>query len=130
MPSLSPFRDHSAYSADDSSLKLTFQISDIDPAPETDPDAELSPDVATNPDGSAGVEDAERPGVPVSLIISKPAHPNAMSVDLEAGDEGLIITNVAMFERSVALQEGSEGDWVRRGRYLGPRESMSHAFRQ
>lgn len=51
-----------------------------------------------------------------------------MSIDLDAGEDGLIITNVAMFEKSVATQKGSEGDWARRERYLGPRAFLFFKF--
>lgn len=101
------------------SLELTFQVSEVDPSPL----AELA-------DADASAEGAEVDGadaapiVTCSLVISKDKHPLAMSVDLDAQDTGLIITNVAMFERSVALEKGSEGDWARRERYLGPRESV------
>jgi complement component 1 Q subcomponent-binding protein len=45
-----------------------------------------------------------------------------MSVDLEAGEDGFEVTNVAMFEKSVGEAKGAEGDWERRSRYMGPRE--------
>lgn len=43
---------------------------------------------------------------------------------MEAGEEGMVTTNVAMFESGVAVMEGSEGDWVRGGKYMGPREYL------
>lgn len=107
-------------------MKLTFQISDIDPlAEEEDPDHVAAP-VADEGAEDVAAEDTP-PYITVSLVISKPAHPNAMSVDMEAGEEGMVITNVAMFERGVALAEGNEGDWVRGGRYMGPRKSIGRS---
>ena len=96
------------------SLELTFQVSEVDPVPVA-VEGEAEP-----VDGDAA--DAVPPVVTASLVVSKPGHPNAMSIDLDAGEDGLVISNVAMFERSVAVQKGSEGDWARRERYLGPRE--------
>lgn len=98
------------------SLELTFQVSEVDPSPAAEDGTEGVVDGAEDVDADAA------PIVTCSLVISKAKHPNAMSIDLDASEEGLVITNVAMFERTVALQQGSEGDWARRERYLGPRE--------
>jgi complement component 1 Q subcomponent-binding protein len=46
-----------------------------------------------------------------------------MSVDLEAGEEGFEVTNVAMMGKAIGEMKGAEGDWARRSRYMGPRES-------
>lgn len=103
------------------SLELTFQVSEVDPVPVNAEGAETEAI-----DGDAA--ESTPPVVTASLVVSKHGHPNAMSVDLDAGEDGLIISNVAMFERSVAVQKGSEGDWARRERYLGPREYMSRGW--
>lgn len=42
-------------------------------------------------------------------------------MDLEAGEEGFVITNVAIFPKKEGEMDGAEGDWIRRGKYLGPR---------
>jgi complement component 1 Q subcomponent-binding protein len=90
-------------------------VSEVDPVP-----------VIEGAEGETAEEEAPestQPIVTASLVVSKHGHPNAMSIDLDAGEDGLVISNVAMFERSVAVQKGSEGDWARRERYLGPRTS-------
>ena len=114
MSSTSTVNDHIMISVPEltARLELTFQVSEVDPVP-----------VVEGVEAEAEVEEAEStpPIVTASLVISKHGHPNAMSIDLDAGEDGLVISNVAMFERSVAVQKGSEGDWARRERYLGPR---------
>lgn len=45
-----------------------------------------------------------------------------MAIDLEAGEEGFEITNVAMLNKTLGEAKGAEGDWARRSRYMGPRE--------
>lgn len=100
------------------SLKLTFQISDIDPPPEV---AEADGAVAAPP--SSPEDDLAEPTyITCSLLITKPAYANAVSVDLSAGEEGFDVTNVAIFAKTLGEMEGAEGDWQRRSRYLGPRE--------
>ena len=47
-----------------------------------------------------------------------------MLVDLEAGEEGFVITNVGMYEKNLAEMEGAEGDYQRRSKYMGPREFL------
>jgi complement component 1 Q subcomponent-binding protein len=95
-------------------LKLTFQISDIDTplAEETEPAVQQEDDLAPPP------------VITCSLVVSKGSHENSLSIDLEAGEEGFAITNLAVFPKSLAEAEGSEGDWARRSRYLGPRMSI------
>ena len=94
-------------------IKLTFQVSDLD----VPSDAEIPIE------GEVAAEDTDAsPYITCSLVITKHAHPDAMSVDLEAGEDGFEVTNVAMFESAVAEAEGAEGDWQRRSKYMGPRE--------
>jgi complement component 1 Q subcomponent-binding protein len=59
------------------------------------------------------------------LLLTKSATPGALLVDLECGDEGFIVTNVAMYEKAVAELQGPEGDFARRTKYMGPRESTA-----
>jgi len=92
------------------SLKLTFQISDID--------SPLSEESAGQPEEDL----APPPVITCSLVVSKGNHENSLSIDLEAGEEGFSITNLAIFPKSLAEAEGAEGDWQRRSRYLGPRQ--------
>ena len=47
-----------------------------------------------------------------------------MSIDLEAGEEGFEVTNVAVFDKALGDMKGAEGDWQRRTRYMGPRECL------
>ncbi|GFZ43961.1 hypothetical protein JCM24511_01681 [Saitozyma sp. JCM 24511] len=92
-------------------IKLTFQVSDLD----VPSDAEIPIE------GEVAAEDTDAsPYITCSLVITKHAHPDAMSVDLEAGEDGFEVTNVAMFESAVAEAEGAEGDWQRRSKYMGP----------
>ena len=65
------------------------------------------------------------PFVTCSLLITKSGTPGAMSIDLEAGEEGFELTNVAMMEKAMGETKGAEGDWMRRSRYMGPRLSSS-----
>lgn len=97
-----------------SSLKLTFQVSDLDA---TAFDAEYPP----------AEEDSEAPAsgpasITCSLVITKSAAPGALMVDLETCDEGFEITNVAVYDKALADAKGAEGDWERRSRYMGPRK--------
>jgi complement component 1 Q subcomponent-binding protein len=94
-------------------LKLTFQVSDLEEGNEPDPEIE-------RPDGAEEFD--QPPFISGSLSITKPATPGALLVDLEAGEEGFVITNVALFEKAVAEAEGPEGDYNRRSMYMGPRE--------
>lgn len=70
-----------------------------------------------------GEEFDSPPFISCSLLINKPANPASMLVDLEAGDEGFVVTNLAMYEKHIAEVQGPEGDHVRRTKYMGPRES-------
>ena len=98
------------------SLKITFQVSDLD-----DPSAQEQVDengVMIDPP----TEDVSAtPFITCALLITKSATPGAMSIDLEAGEEGFEVTNVAMFEKAQGEMKGAEGDWARRSRYMGPR---------
>lgn len=98
-----------------SSIKLTFQVSDLDAT-------------AFDPEYPAAEEDSEGPAsgpasITCSLVITKSAAPGALMVDLETCDEGFEITNVAVYDKALADAKGAEGDWERRSRYMGPRKS-------
>ncbi|KAK1924074.1 putative aerobic respiration-related protein [Papiliotrema laurentii] len=95
-------------------LKLTFQVSDLDEGSENAAEAELEQE-----DGSVESFD-EPPFISCSLLLTKSATPGALLVDLECGDEGFIVTNVAMYEKAVAELQGPEGDFARRTKYMGP----------
>ena len=100
------------------SLKITFQVSDLD-----DPSAQEQVDengVMIDPPAE---DVSATPFITCSLLITKSATPGAMSIDLEAGEEGFEVTNVAMFEKAQGEMKGAEGDWARRSRYMGPRGS-------
>lgn len=92
------------------SLKLTFQISDIDSPAADEAAVQQEEDLAPPPI------------ITCALVVSKPASERSFSIDLEAGEEGFGITNLAVFPKVLAEAEGAEGDWARRSRYLGPRE--------
>jgi complement component 1 Q subcomponent-binding protein len=86
-------------------------------------DLDVPSDAELPIEGEVAAEDTDAsPYITCSLVITKHAHPDAMSVDLEAGEDGFEVTNVAMFESAVAEAEGAEGDWQRRSKYMGPRE--------
>ncbi|ORY33991.1 mitochondrial glyco protein [Naematelia encephala] len=110
-------------------LKLTFQVSDLE-----DPSLQHPTDEEGVPiDDESNM--SSPPFITCSLLITKPATPGAMSIDLEAGEEGFDITNVAIFDRTIAVAEGAEGDWARRSRYMGPQfehldETVQEAFRE
>lgn len=95
---------------------MTFQVSDLADA-EPNPEAEL--------EGEAEVPEEfdEPPFISCSLLFTKKATPGAMLVDLECGEEGFIVTNLAMYEKTVAELQGPEGDYARRTKYMGPRKS-------
>lgn len=85
------------------------------------------PSLANTDESGVPIDNAETemqspPFITCSLLLTKPATPGALSVDLEAGEEGFEITNVAMFEKNIAVADGAEGDWARRSKYMGPRE--------
>ncbi len=98
-------------------MKLTFQVSDLDEGSEGQEDAELERE-----DGSVDAFE-EPPYISCSLLFTKSATPGAMLVDLECGDEGFMVTNIAMYEKKVAELQGPEGDYARRTKYMGPRTS-------
>lgn len=89
---------------------MTFQISDIDSPAADELPVQQEEDLAPPP------------VITCALVVSKPGSEKAFSIDLEAGEEGFGITNLAVFPKSLAEAEGAEGDWQRRSRYLGPRK--------
>lgn len=104
----SPPRDSFAYP----SLKLTFQISDLD---NTDPVESV------DTEGNV-VEDAAPAYITSSLLVTKGSSKKALLFDLGASPDGFEVTNVAIYEKDLAEAGGPEGDWKRRSNYMGPRE--------
>ncbi|WWD17272.1 hypothetical protein CI109_101712 [Kwoniella shandongensis] len=101
-------------------IKLTFQISDLDSADFNDPSFPTSTDPSA-PAEEVDPETSEGPAsIACSLVITKSATPGALMVDLETCDEGFEITNVAVYEKNLAEAKGAEGDWERRSKYMGP----------
>lgn len=100
-----------------------FQISDLDdPSQVNETDEDGMPTEET--------EDLNTPPyIACSLTITKSGSNSAMAIDLEAGEEGFVINNVAMLEKDLASKDGAEGDWSRRSKYMGPREYSSSIFR-
>ncbi|KAL7418487.1 Mitochondrial acidic protein mam33 [Cryptotrichosporon argae] len=93
-------------------LKLTFQISDLDTA-EPELEGESAP--------AGADEDAPAPPyITCALFVAKSGAARALAVDLEAGADGFEVTNVAVYDKALAEKEGAEGDWERRSRYMGP----------
>ncbi|OCF40315.1 complement component 1 Q subcomponent-binding protein, mitochondrial [Kwoniella heveanensis CBS 569] len=95
-------------------IKLTFQISDLDSFNEPAEFAESEPEV------TGEIEPAGPTSIACSLVITKSATPGALMVDLETCEEGFEITNVAVYEKALAEREGADGDWERRSKYMGP----------
>ncbi|BEJ14838.1 hypothetical protein CspHIS471_0406050 [Cutaneotrichosporon sp. HIS471] len=94
----------------DESLKLTFQISDLD---NTDPVESV------DADGNI-VEDVAPAFITSSLLVTKSGAKKALLVDLGASPDGFEVTNVAIYEKALAEANGAEGDWKRRSSYMGP----------
>ncbi|KAJ9120902.1 hypothetical protein QFC22_002837 [Naganishia vaughanmartiniae] len=96
-------------------LKLTFSISDLDNPPDT---SDLALDEGTEPSTTP------EPTFPVraSLNITKSGTPGALVLDLLVEDESFIIDNTSFYpEKALAEDMTAEGDWRRRGTYVGPR---------
>lgn len=67
------------------------------------------------------IEDAVEPAyITSSLLVTKAAAKKAVLVDLAAQPDGFEVTNVAVYERTLAEKLGAEGDWARRSHYMGP----------
>jgi complement component 1 Q subcomponent-binding protein len=103
------------------SLTLTFQISELDD-PSANSDSLVDPEADPSVDPEEADLDNTPPFITCSLLITKSAQPGAMLVDLDAGENGFDVTNVAMYEKALGEAEGPEGDYQRRGKYMGPRE--------
>ena len=92
-------------------IKLTFQVSDLDNA---------DPVESVDQEGNV-VEDGVEPAyITSSLLITKANSPKALIIDLGAGPEGFDITNVAIYDKGLATEDGANADWIRRSRYMGP----------
>lgn len=95
-------------------LKLTFSISDLDNPPDTS-------DLAVEEGGEAAAPEPTFP-VRASLNITKSGTPGALVLDLLVEDESFIIDNTSFYpEKALAEDMTAEGDWRRRGTYVGPR---------
>ncbi|WVQ80767.1 hypothetical protein IAT38_002872 [Cryptococcus sp. DSM 104549] len=94
-------------------LKLTFQISDLDA---NSFDSEFPPNEGDEADAPAPAPAQ----ITCSLVITKSAQPGALMVDLQTCDEGFEISNVAVYEKTLAEADGAESDWERRSKYMGP----------
>lgn len=105
---------------------MTFQISDLD-VPEEGAAEGVEAESAAAEEAVADADAAAATYITCSLVITKAAHPSAMSVDLEAGEDGFEITNVAMFDKATAEDTSAQGDWERRSRYMGPCELAAQA---
>ncbi|KAJ9092032.1 hypothetical protein QFC21_007012 [Naganishia friedmannii] len=96
-------------------LKLTFSISDLDNPPDTS-------DLALEEGAEAAAPEPTFP-VRASLNITKSGDTRgALVLDLLVEDESFIIDNTSFYpERALAEDMTAEGDWKRRGTYVGPR---------
>ena len=68
----------------------------------------------------------EPPFISASLLITKQGTNDALLADLATGDEGFLVTNVAMYDKTLAEAPGANGDWDRRSKYMGPRALLLH----
>lgn len=92
---------------------MTFSISDLDNPPDIS-------DLATDQEAEAPAQDSFP--VRASLNITKSGTPGALVLDLLVEDESFIIDNTSFYpERALAEDMTAEGDWKRRGTYVGPR---------
>ncbi|KAL1407016.1 Mitochondrial acidic protein mam33 [Vanrija albida] len=95
----------------DEHLKLTFQVSDLDNA---------EPVESVDADGAV-IEDAVEPAyITSSLLVTKGGSKKALLIDLAAQPDGFEVTNVAVYEKGLAEQDGADADWQRRSKYMGP----------
>jgi complement component 1 Q subcomponent-binding protein len=110
-----------------SRIRITFSISDLDNPPDT---SDLAP--TADPSGASEEplmdEDADETSFPVrcSLYITKPSSSGsagALVMDLLVENETFVIDNISFYkDEKVAEDMTAEGDWKRRGIYIGPRE--------
>lgn len=104
-------------------LRLTFSISDLDNPPDT---SDLE---ASTTEETSGSEEADVATFPIrcSLFVTKPSAPQgtgALVMDLLVEDGQFVIDNASFYEDAKLAQEmTAEGDWKRRGTYVGPSES-------
>lgn len=93
---------------------MTFSISDLDNPPDTS-------DLATEENPEAPVPEMAFP-VRASINITKSGSSGALVMDLLVEDESFIIDNASFYsDKSLAEDMTAEGDWKRRGTYVGPR---------
>jgi complement component 1 Q subcomponent-binding protein len=107
-------------------IRITFSISDLDNPPDT---SDLAP--TADPSGASEEplmdEDADETSFPVrcSLYITKPSSSGsagALVMDLLVENETFVIDNISFYkDEKVAEDMTAEGDWKRRGIYIGPR---------
>lgn len=93
---------------------MTFSISDLDNPPDTS-------DLAVEDSAEAAAPEPTFP-VRASLNITKSGSSGALVMDLLVEDEAFIIDNASFYsDKSLAEDLTAEGDWKRRGTYVGPR---------
>lgn len=93
---------------------MTFSISDLDNPPDTS-------DLAVEDSVEAAAPEPTFP-VRASLNITKSGSSGALVMDLLVEDEAFIIDNASFYsDKSLAEDLTAEGDWKRRGTYVGPR---------
>lgn len=108
----------------DEKLRFTFSISDLDNPPDT---SDLSPTPSSNSDEPLiEGEEEDETSFPVrcSLYITKPTQPSsgALVMDLLVEEDEFVIDNISFYkDEKVAEDMSAEGDWKRRGIYIGPR---------
>lgn len=102
-------------------LRLTFSISDLDNPPDT---SDLE---AAATEETSGEDDVATFPIRCSLFVTKPSAPQgtgALVMDLLVEDGQFVIDNASFYEDAKLAEEmTAEGDWKRRGTYVGPSES-------
>lgn len=92
------------------SIKLTFQVSDLD---------ESEPMEGVDPNGEA-VDGVSPPCITTTCLMTKSSSPKSLLIDLGAHPDGFEITNVAIYDKALAEKTGADADWTRRSLYMGP----------
>lgn len=101
-------------------LRITFSISDLDNPPDT---SDLAPSTTPSDTEEPLVDEESSFPVRCSLYITKPSLPSsgALVMDLLVEDDDFVIDNISFYkDEKVAEDMSAEGDWKRRGIYIGP----------
>ncbi|KIK68621.1 hypothetical protein GYMLUDRAFT_36089 [Collybiopsis luxurians FD-317 M1] len=100
-------------------LRLTFSIVDIRGEHDEGFDNESAPEEGE--DNSQEEEVLTTYPIRASLTITKSGAPGALAIDMMCQEGQFVVDNIASYkEGSLATDSTAEGDWKRRGIYMGP----------